>query len=82
MSHFFSIHTGHLTGRADRIAGRHGAIHKNVTDELSGRRYGYFECPGRGDPYDRDTANAVMGEIKRAGGIEKLTCAADKKTRR
>lgn len=70
--HFFGLHTGHLTAKADQIAKKHGAWHINYT-EPSGEKRGWFACRNRGNPFDQATAAAVMADIEAAGGIEALT---------
>ena len=50
-------------------AKRNGAWHVNHT-EPRGRRRGWFGCPNRGEPFDRNTAAAVMDDIDKAGGID------------
>lgn len=70
--HFFGLHAGHLSKRADDIAGKHGAWHVNYTDPGTGERRGWFATHNRGNPFDRDTANAVMSAIDAVGGIDAL----------
>ncbi len=68
----FCAHLGHLTVAADRIAKKHGAWHINFT-EPSGQRRGWFEAHNYGAPFDQRLANAVLDDILKAGGYEKLT---------
>jgi len=75
--HFFALHTGHLTAKADKIAQRHDAWHVNYT-EPNGQRRGWFACRNRGNPFDQATANAVMSDIDRAGGIDALRHQRDR----
>lgn len=70
--HFFGLHNGHLTARADKIAKRHDAWHVNFVDPCGNRPRGWFACPNLGEPFDSDTAKAVMADIEQAGGIESL----------
>lgn len=69
--HFFGLHRGHLTARANQIAARHGAKHVNYT-EPRGERRGWFCCERRGHPFDGATAAAVMYDIDAAGGLDAL----------
>jgi len=62
------LHTGHLTARADQIAGRHGV---NYT-EPCGERRGWFACPNRGPSFYQLIARAVIADIDRAGGMQTL----------
>lgn len=70
--HFFGVHQGHLTTKADQIAKRHGAVHINYT-EPRGEKRGWFACPNRGHPFDQEVARAVLADIEAAGGFEALT---------
>jgi hypothetical protein len=74
--HFFGLHSGHLTAKADKIAAKHGAWHTNHT-EPRGERRGWFSCPNRGWPHDDQTAKAVLAEIDAMGGMEALTHKRD-----
>ena len=49
--------------RCDRIAQKHGASFVWVKMP-EGPRF-WFACPNRGNPFDRDTAEAVMFEVGR-----------------
>ena len=73
--HFFGLHSGHLTKKADQIAEKHGAWHVNY-DEFKGpgqiERRGWFACPNRGNPFDGATAAAVMTDIEAAGGLDSM----------
>ncbi|MCK9520333.1 MAG: hypothetical protein WC251_03830 [Candidatus Izemoplasmatales bacterium] len=71
MEHFFGLHKGHLTGKADRIAEKHNASHTNYT-EPSGKKRGWFSCENLGEPFDRNTEKAVMADIEKAGGLDAL----------
>lgn len=74
---FFGGHRGHLTAKADRIARRHGANHINYTD-ATGERRGWFVADNRGSPFDGRTADAVLADIEKAGGIDALRYARDR----
>jgi hypothetical protein len=70
--HFFGLHRGHLTAKADRIARKHGASHVNYTEPRGEKRW-WFACRNRGEPFDSSTAKAVLADIEAAGGFEALT---------
>lgn len=70
--YLFGLHPGHLTKRAAQIAARHGATHTNFT-EPNGQQRGWFSCPNHGFPFDQAIAEAVLADIKAAGGVEALT---------
>lgn len=73
--HFFGVHRGHLTKKADQIAERYGASHVNY-EEYRGpgqvEKWGWFACQNRGYPFDDATARAVMADIDAAGGVDAL----------
>lgn len=72
--HFFGLHSGHLTARADAIArtvGGRGCGHVNYT-EPNGERRGWFFAPNLGAPHDEAAARRVWEAIDGAGGIDAL----------
>ena len=62
--HLFGLHEGHLGPEADRIAEKHEATHTNHV-EPGGLKRGWFSCDNRGEPFNSQTANAVMNEINK-----------------
>ncbi len=73
--YFFGTHSGHLKKAADRIAEKHGAHHVNYS-EYKGpgqiEKRGWFACINRGNPFDQNTAAAVMADIDAIGGLAAL----------
>lgn len=66
--HHFGLHRGHIDdAKADAIARRNGAWHVNYTDPGTREKRGWFCCRNLGFPFDRDTARAVMADIRAAG---------------
>ena len=76
--YFFGLHNGHLVTTADKIAAKHDAGHVNYTEPGTGKRRGWFYCQNLGSPFDERTAQAVMADIERAGGIEALLHRQDR----
>lgn len=74
--YFFGLGSGWLPKSADKIARKHGACLVNYTDPqcncgrgcASGKckasRRHWFACSNRGNPFDQQTARAVMSEIE------------------
>jgi hypothetical protein len=75
--HMFGLHSGHLTGKADKIAKRHGAWHTNYT-EPRGQRRGWFSCRNLGEPFDSAVAKAVLADIDHVGGLDALRMQRDR----
>lgn len=73
--YLFGLHRGHLTGKADEIAERHGASRINFT-EPDGARRGWFAGPSRGSPFDGQLAAAVDADIETEGGVNALLIPA------
>jgi hypothetical protein len=74
--HLFGLGDGWLPKKADTIARKHGARLVNHTDPQckcgrncptgtckKSRRH-WFACQNRGNPFDAQTANAVMADIE------------------
>lgn len=68
--HYFGLHRGHLTARADQIARRYGAWHVNWT-EPTGEKRGWFGYQSH-SRFDQRTAEKVLAAIDAAGGFEAL----------
>jgi hypothetical protein len=68
--HHFGLGRGRVSKedyrRIDQIAAKHGATFTNPNLPGDGWRY-WFSCPNRGQPFDGDTARAVLGEVEAAG---------------
>lgn len=76
--HFFGLGTGHLPQTAAAIAKKHGAVLVNYTDpqckcghgcpagKCKASRRHWFACPNRGQPFDGQTAAAVLAAIEAA----------------
>lgn len=75
--YLFGLGKGHLSDSADEIAKRHGARLVNHTDPGCGCGHGcrgdcpararhWFECPNKGAPFDKQTADAVMADLAKA----------------
>ena len=77
--YFFGLHSGHLIRKADRIAEKHDAWHVNFT-EPRGEKRGWFCCLNQGSPFDEQTADAVMEDVQKAGGIDALKEDSDNDT--
>ena len=64
--HFFGTGRGRVSAREsarlERIARRHGASFVAVSLPGDGPRY-WFLCPNRGEPFDGETARAVMADV-------------------
>jgi hypothetical protein len=70
--HFFCLHQGHLDSeRLDAVFRERDidAWHVNYT-EPSGKRYGWFACRNRGNPFNQWTAREAMDAIDAAGGLD------------
>lgn len=57
---------GHLPKAANEIASRHGAEVVNYTEPRGHKRH-WITCENRGEPFDGETARAVMADLVRAG---------------
>lgn len=71
MSEFmFGVGRGELTSTAyrkiDKIAGRHGATVTNPRLPGTGWKF-WFSAPNRGNPFDRQTSDAVFADLRAAG---------------
>jgi hypothetical protein len=77
--YMFGLGAGWLPARADRIAQKHGAVLVNYTDPQcacgqgckphtcrQARRH-WFAGPNRGAPFDRQMADAVLADLRKAG---------------
>ena len=69
--YMFGLHSGHLTGLAEKIAKKHDAWHTNYT-EPNGKRRGWFSCRNMGSPFNEAVAKAVLAGIQAAGGFDAL----------
>lgn len=64
----FGLGPGHLPRAAASIAARHGAKLVNYTEPRGEKRH-WFTCANFGFPFNRDTASAVIAELRDAGLI-------------
>lgn len=64
--YFFGLGKGRVSDterkRLDKIAEKHGAWFCPYRDPAEGPRY-WFACPNRGEPFNGQTARAVMTEV-------------------
>lgn len=67
----FGVGLGFLGKKADRIARKHGAWLVNHQDATGVKRH-WFETWNRGNPFDRQTAEAVMADLQLAGLLLRL----------
>lgn len=77
--HFFGLGQGWLPKKADKIAQKHGATLVNYTDAQCNCGYGcpphkckksrrhWFACRNRGNPFDQQTAAAVIADLEKVG---------------
>ena len=49
--------------RRHDIAEQHGCDWTEIWDVASGRWKSWFSCPNRGEPFDSQTADAVMRDV-------------------
>lgn len=71
--HIFGQGPGHLPQRADDIAQRHDAWLVNY-DTPDGIARHWFVCRDRGEPFNGQTAAAVLDDLMRAGLV---ACVVD-----
>jgi hypothetical protein len=65
--HFFGVRRGKLTANEvalrERVAAKHGVDFVYATIPGTGPQ-SWFECTNRGEPFNRDTANAVLADLE------------------
>ena len=72
--HHFGLHDGHYSRAQVRIAdqveaefSRDRVEHTNYT-EPDGTKRGWWACRNRGEPFDHQTASAVLDRFRKLGG--------------
>lgn len=64
VSHNGGRTAGRERDRRQAIAARHGCEWTEIYDKSGGWWKSWFSCPNRGEPFDSQTADAVMRDVK------------------